>query len=108
MFDLVRALNTSIDTGELGAEDARAVRETFERVRPDARRAVAAPRRRRAAAGAGRGDRAADRGARRARRARNFAEADRIRTELDARGIILEDTGAGHAVEAEVAAAIAA
>jgi cysteinyl-tRNA synthetase len=93
MFDLVRALNTSIDAGDLVAADAQAIRETFaqfdrllgflslrrsEDERPpvpieeiehliQARRA--------------------------ARLARNFTEADQIRADLDSRGIVLEDTG---------------
>ena len=63
LFDLVRALNTSIDSGELGAADAAAVRAAFERF--DRVLGVLSLRRRggRAAAGAGRGDRAAHRGA---------------------------------------------
>ena len=94
MFDLVRALNSLIDSGELSQADAPSIRETFaefDRVLgvlslrkqeeeqppvpiPEIERLVEARRE--------------------ARLARNFGEADRIRKELDARGIMLEDSGA--------------
>ena len=94
MFDLVRALNSSIDSGELSQADASSISETFaefDRVLgvlslrkqeeeqppvpiPEIERLVEARRE--------------------ARIARNFGEADRIRKELDARGIMLEDSGA--------------
>jgi len=93
MFDLVRALNSAIDAGELVAGDVPAVRSAFERF--DNVLGVLALRRgedERPPVPVEEIDRLIE--ARRAARlARNFAEADRIRKELDARGILLEDSG---------------
>jgi cysteinyl-tRNA synthetase len=94
LFDLVRALNTAIDAGELGQADTAAVREAFghfDRVlgvlslrrREDERPPVPIDE-----------IESLIEARRQARLARNFAEADRVRAELDARGIVLEDSGA--------------
>jgi cysteinyl-tRNA synthetase len=93
MFDLLRELNTAIDAGELGASDAAAIRDTFEqfdrvlgvlalrKIEDDHPPVPVAEIDRLIIA------------RREARLARNFAEADRIRKDLESRGIILEDTG---------------
>jgi len=93
LFDLVRALNTAMDAGALGVEDARAVRDTFEQF--DRVLGILSLRRLEEAqppVPLEEIERKLE--ARRAARlSRNFAEADRLRAELDAQGVVLEDTG---------------
>ena len=95
VFDLVRALNSSIDAGELSADDVPAVRTAFDGF--DRVLGVLSLRRtedERPPVPVAEIDQLIQ--ARRAARAgRNFAEADSIRKDLEARGILLEDTVAG-------------
>jgi cysteinyl-tRNA synthetase len=95
MFELVRALNAAIDAGGLGQGDLPAIRSAFElfdgvlgvlslRRAEDARPPVAVQEIERLIE---------ERHA--ARRRRDFAAADRIRDDLAAQGVLLEDSAGG-------------
>jgi len=95
MFELVRDMNAAMDKGVLGEPDARLIRDAFDAF--DRVLGVLVLRRAEDAAPpvpASEID-ALIEARRAARRARDFSRADRIRADLEARGIILEDTAAG-------------
>jgi cysteinyl-tRNA synthetase len=95
MFELIRELNSAIDAGELHGGDAEAITAAFERF--DRVLGILALRRiedQQPPVPVDEIERLIE--ARRAARSgRNFGEADRIRKDLDGRGIVLEDTPAG-------------
>ena len=95
IFDLVREMNAAMDQGQLGAADAVSVAETFAAF--DQVLGVLALRR---AEDAKPPVPVAEieqliEERRLARQTRQFARADEIRKDLDARGILLEDSPAG-------------
>jgi cysteinyl-tRNA synthetase len=95
IFELVRDMNAAMDQRQVGEADARVIREAFEAF--DLVLGVLALRRAEDAkppVPAEEIDALID-ARREARRARNFAKADEIRKDLEARGILLEDSATG-------------
>ena len=95
MFDLVRAINSAIDGGQIGAADVPAVREAFDWF--DRVLGVLSLRRaedEQPPVPVGEIERMIEE-RHAARRRRDFAEADRIRDGLAARGVLLEDNAGG-------------
>jgi cysteinyl-tRNA synthetase len=95
MFDLVRTINTAIDRKQIGEPDVPTLRRTFAHfdkvlgviaLRRDEDRRPPIPEEEIQAAIDAR---------QAARRARNFAEADRIRDDMAARGVLFEDSPQG-------------
>jgi len=95
LFELVRDLNAAIDQGQVGEPDAVIIREAFDRF--DAVLGVLTLRRKEDAAPPLPAEEidALIEARRDARKARDFAKADQIRKDLEARGIILEDSATG-------------
>jgi cysteinyl-tRNA synthetase len=95
LFELVREMHAAMDGGRIGAPDAAIIVSAFDEF--DRVLGVLALRRAEDAAPpvpAGEIEQLISE-RRDARRARNFARADQIRTDLEARGIILEDSAGG-------------
>jgi cysteinyl-tRNA synthetase len=95
MFELVRAINSAVDAGEVGTEDVPVIRQAFDefdqvlgilslRRTEDEQPPVPLEEIERLIE---------ERHA--ARRRRDFAAADRVRDDLAARGVLLEDSAAG-------------